>query len=659
MPGIFSTFNILRRAMSAQQYAVDTTSHNIANANTEGYSRQRATMEASKPQGSITFNSASGPGQLGAGVEISEITRARDLFLDVQIRNEMSTSGRFKARDEFLSEVEIIFMEPSDKGLSSNMGKMWDAWSELAKNPENSNARTDVAQASLTLADSLNHTYDQLDKLESHADELIQGQVFDFNSLISQIEDLNRQIQGVRITGSNPNDLMDKQDIFIDKLSEMANIRVQRTSLGEAIITANGTNVTGSSSQNLSYIKSFEKKADGSYTMSYYDKGDASSFKMKNISAEEYQMLRDSKIIWTDGRGNISKASLESGSIKGYMSIYGEIDEYRNQLDAMARGIAYAVNTVHNGGHRTDEYVNNDIAFFVASGNPGDESAITAGNITVNPTIISDPSKIHANTVYNNVDPSTNDPIGNGDRALAISKLRDSRIYMNEFLYNKSTVVSGVITENPAQALGFEGELVLSSGGITGSINVSAGDSLIDIAAEINAIDDGKTLDSQKLFLNATVDNGRLIIQGMREENNYVDIQNGGSNTSDLLDSLKILGKEGPNYWLDVRNNNSIVDGYDPVTMEIKDDPKGTTLESFFKDTISKLGSSARQAKSMVAGQEALIGQLDARKESISGVSIDEEVANLVQYQRAYQAAAKAVSVVDEMLDTLVNGMFR
>jgi flagellar hook-associated protein 1 FlgK len=320
----------------------------------------------------------------------------------------MSTAGRFKARDEFLSEVEIIFMEPSETGLSSNLGHMWDAWSELAKNPENSNARTGVAQSSQTLAEAINHTYDQLENLQEHSYELIKGQVFDFNGLLSQIEDLNRQIQGVKITGSNPNDLMDRQDLLIDQLSEMADIRVQRNSLGEAVITTNGNVVAGSGNNlGLSSIKSFEKKPDGSYTMSYYEKGDSSRFKMKTISEAEYDKLRDTKIIWTDDDGNMTKATLDNGSIKGYISIYGEVDQYKNQLDALARGLAYAVNTLHNDGHTPGEYTGNDIAIFVSSDNPGDESTITARNISVNQAIKNDPSRIHANAVYNSTGTSS------------------------------------------------------------------------------------------------------------------------------------------------------------------------------------------------------------------------------------------------------------
>ncbi len=129
MSGLFSTFNVATRGMSAQQKAIDVTSHNIANANTEGYSRQRATMETTRPFGMPTMNNAIGPGQLGTGVQISTITRIRDSFLDYQVRTENGTKGLYEGREKFLTEIESIMNEPSDTGISTlverflNLGK--------------------------------------------------------------------------------------------------------------------------------------------------------------------------------------------------------------------------------------------------------------------------------------------------------------------------------------------------------------------------------------------------------------------------------------------------------------------------------------------------------------------------------------------------------
>lgn len=566
MSGLFATFNTLRRAMSAQQGAINTTSHNISNANTEGYSRQIVTFETSVPEGMPSLNSSSGPGLIGTGVEISEITRARDEFLDNQIRNENSTSGKFTAREEYLSEVETIFMEPSDNGLSTTLGKMWDAWQTLSGNPESSTARTNVREASQTLADQITHTYQQLKGLQVHSGDLIKENAVDFNYTVSQIEDLNRQIIAVTNAGDHPNDLLDRQDVLIDKLSGMLKIKVDRDKLGYATISTvdSETNetiyITGKNKQNLLYIDSISD--DGS-SMTYYDMDGIQKTVTTAQTGVNYSSLKSAKLMWGTGDGStivVKKAAVESGCIEGYASVYNEIDTYKDQLNAMAKAIAYAVNTVHNDGHLPGDADYDYVPFFTTQDGTGEDN-ISAENIRVNAVFTTDLSKIKTNGIKErtvNADgtvTSVEYPATNGDRALAIARLRDSRININEFLSGSTPV---------------------------------------------------KT----------RADNSITV--------NYNNVKNTGA-----------------------------------ATMRLTDESNGTTIEGYFNDIIARLGSSSSQASGMVTSQQALLNQLQTRKESISGVSMDEEIANLIQYQRAYQAAARALSMMDELLNTVVNGLIK
>lgn len=659
MPSIFSSLYTLKRAMGAQQYAINTTSHNIANANTEGYSRQRVTMEASRPEGVTSINSAFGPGQMGTGVEINDVTRARDNFLDIQIRNEKSTLENFTAREQFLSEIETIFMEPSPNGLSTAMGKMWDSWQELSRGSENSTLRNGVIESSKTVTDMMNHTYFQLEGLETNSDNLAKGQVYDMNQVIKQIEDLNGQIMGVRIANNNPNDLLDKQDVLIDKLSEMIDINTKRGPLGEVTIKTGDTTIVGQNKKNLSFVKSMDPvdKADLSkgYVISYYSKGDTSELKVLQIDNDKYNSLMGAKIIWTDDTGNLTEKALPaSGSIKGFTSIYTEIKDYKNQLNALAKGIAYAVNTVMNDGGvpGSMDYV----PFFVSS-DGSDDGSITAKNITVSRELANDPSKIKTygkkEVHVDPLDPNSYNivyyPKNNGDRALAVSQIRDSRIFMNEFLDSSSTIISGRFT-NPDDAVIDTSlnskSLIIKSGGKEVKIEVTTGDKLSDIAAKIN-----NNVTIKTMSVKAVIEDNRLIIQNMKSEDNSISLTD--DNSGSVLKALNILDKNS----MELRLNNSIISSYDKksLSMKIGDDSKGTTISNCFKDIIAKLGSSARQAENMITSQDALVSQLDVRKESVSGVSMDEEMSDLILYQRAYEAAAKMVSVMDELLNTVLN----
>lgn len=751
MSGLFGTFNILKKAMSANQYALNTTSHNIANANTEGYSRQIATMQAAKASGSLSLNSASGPGQLGTGVDVSEIIRTRDVFLDTQLRSEFGTLGRFQAREQFLSQIETIFMEPTVNGLSTAMGKMWDSWQELSRGPENATLRNGVLETSRTVTDMFNHTYAQLENLKGHADELTKGQIYDFNEVVKQITDLNDQIMAVKIGSHNPNDLMDKQDLMIDKLSKMMNISVTRGPLGEATIKSDGITIVGENRKNLSFaIQPITKNADGDYVLSYYEQGDTNTYKSMVITPEQYDELGDTKMVWIDANGNVEKASPANGSILGYASIYTEINDYKGQLNAMAKTLAYSVNTIHNDGKLpgSEGY----IEFFSAKDGL-DENYIGASNITVNPSLFTNLSLINTNG-KKSMDEDFN-PVyflqNNGDRALAIAQLRDSKIFVNEFLESKTTIISSAFTASPVQP-GNQGNLLISSSGKTDiPVPINSTDTLGQIADKINyvsgvnglgikvsvennrlimqsisssniiSLSDSNsgdllsdlnfsstsgnsvqtgafdikpvpaslsgesitiTCDGKKTTINlvdtdnlgaianninnqaktdgvairATIDNNRLIIQSVKYGDSLVSIADSTGDSS-LLRALKIYDKDS----IEFRNDNSIISNYTVFSnlMKVNSDSKGTTISNYFQNTISMLGSSSKQAGDIVISQQALIDQLNIRKESVSGVSMDEEMANMIQYQRSYQAAARVVSTIDEMIDTVVNRMAR
>ena len=214
MSGLFNTFNIAKRGLFVQQRAIEVTSHNIANANTEGYSRQRVEIQTTRPFGMPTLNSKAEPGQIGTGAEVAAIQRIRDTFIDYQVRTETSTFGQYQAREKFLEEIESIFNEPSETGISTLIGKFFDSWQQLSKQANSSNARTVVAQQSAALADELNHTYTQLKNLKENLRSLIRSSVFEINNLLNQLDQINQQIIGVKVAGNMPNDLMDRRDYF-------------------------------------------------------------------------------------------------------------------------------------------------------------------------------------------------------------------------------------------------------------------------------------------------------------------------------------------------------------------------------------------------------------------------------------------------------------
>ncbi|WP_139904155.1 flagellar hook-associated protein FlgK [Clostridium thermarum] len=598
MSGLFSTFNVAKRGMNVQQKAIEVTSHNIANANTEGYSRQRVLVETTRPFGMSSLNSVAEPGQLGTGAQISAIQRVRDTFLDYQVRVETSTYGKYEARQKFLNEVESIFNEPSETGLSTLLGKFFDSWQQLSKQAHSSNARTVVAQQSAALAEELNHTYNQLVKLKSNANELTNSNVLDINSLVSQINELNQQIIGVKVAGNMPNDLMDKRDLLLDQLSQKIDIKIVKDDFeGINVYPADINGVEqpalvrakpNDQVNRLSSIRDIKQVVDadgkpvpGQYTISYFPMGDITNqyktITVEGLSEADVKEIEQTRVMWAAKNGNIigkdgnpiadnsvvdvSQLNLfkpSSGELNGYMTITQDIDVYIDQLNSMAKALAFAVNAVHSGkSNAADDsipfFVNNDVARNTtdASKIAEAEKEITAGNISVNKRILEDVMLIKTRTndyQFNN--PADNDIDGetDGARAQAIARLRDVLIRIQDM---------------------------------------------------------GDTITSRQQL---------------------IDLNGGFGDSSN---------------------------------MSIPSDTSGMTIDNFFKDTINKLGIQAQEAKRIVKNQAALLNSFNESRLSISGVSLDEEMANLIQFQHAYQANAKIISTVDELLDVVVNGLKR
>ena len=575
MASIFGTFNTARTGLTAHQSAINVTSHNIANSSTVGYSRQRAKITTARP---ISIGGEAG--QVGTGAQIAAIERVRDSFLDYQVRVETSELGKYSAKSEYLSQVESIFNEPSDTGISTSLSEFFDAFQELSKQSTSSSTRAVVAQKAKALCDLLNNTYTKLEKLQQDSKDEIKSSVKAINSLLEQLTTINDQIRIASISGDNPNDLMDSRDVILDELSAKFGIDIDKKQFNGNDITGSdlvgvGLNPLVNSSPNgevtrLGYVTNVEIDAAGNGKVTYYINGDTSSDANKveinigQITEKEADEIRKSGIILTDGEGKAltpdgknlngtTKAyggvatgggiiifSPSKGEVAGNIEIQDSIQNYMNQLDNLAKGLAYSVNAIHSGSLDSNLNVaQGTVDFFVNSADTSKETEISAKNISINLDILKDPSLINTKT---NADSGE----GDGARALAIAKLQGTLIAINK----------------------------------------------------VNVPNANGNLMTRREFLD-----GKLSADGLSIEN-------------------------------DVAN--------------------GTKVESYFQDLIDKLGVETQYANRIVTNESDLLTSLDLNRLSVSGVSLDEEMTNLIQFQKAYSANAKTITTVSEMLDVIL-----
>lgn len=571
MSGLFATLNTSKGGMFAQQQYINVTSHNISNANTEGFSRQHIVLQTARPQ-----TIAGGAGQIGTGVTVSSIERTRNQFLDYQIRKESSLLGNYGVRQDYLSEIEGIFNEPSDTGISELMSEFFDAWQTLSKNPEKSDARTVVAQKAKALADELNHTYKKLNDTKDNAAKEIQTNLFEVNTILDQLNSINKEIITVTIAGNNPNDLLDSRDLLLDELSTKFGIDT-RNQILNGITCKSEDNLNISLIRNkdseginkFAFVNKITPKTDAGgntvYDIEYYKNGDTTSDKNKvtltgvTLDKDQYEALNNGRVLVTDEDGNVVDEdgkvidpnvggklgenqifNPSSGRLGGLQSIHEDAESYIEQANTLAKTLAFAVNAIHTEGIEDKDKQ----PFFVNSGNdPLDYDGITAGNITMNSDILKNVMLIQAGA-------SKGSGSTDGDRALALASLRD-------------------------------------------------------FGLNIDSIQSGKKKDGSVYDYDAFV------------EEHLASTAEGNVPKFNTIDG-------------------------------------GVKVEGFFKNTINKLGVQSEEATRIVKNQNTLLKGLLERRLSTSGVSLDEEAINLVQFQHAFQANAKVITTVDQLLDVVI-----
>ncbi|WP_303188592.1 flagellar hook-associated protein FlgK [uncultured Clostridium sp.] len=275
MSGLLSTLNTAKSGMNVSQVAIQTTSHNISNINTPGYSRQRVNQSASSPYSMPGKNSNFGAGQIGTGAQIDDVTRIRNSFYDYQYRSESHQYGNTSVKYEYFKNIEGIFNEPSDTAISSSLNSFFNSWSELSKDPQSSGVKSVVIENGKYLSNSINSAFKRLESLEEGLDKQSEYIMDEVNSMLSQLDKLEKNIKIIQGSGKSPNDFLDKRDQLLDNLSFKLNINDKdvKATLKKAYdangkvtlddLTKSGVKISGELEGTLSMKEEINKYKDG------------------------------------------------------------------------------------------------------------------------------------------------------------------------------------------------------------------------------------------------------------------------------------------------------------------------------------------------------------------------------------------------------------
>lgn len=376
MPGLFSSIEIGRRALLAQQAALQTMAHNVANVNTPGYSRQRVSIRSTYPE-SVYF------GQLGTGVNVVDVRNVRDLFLGDQIRQENKELGQWSYKSKIMNQVESLFNEPNDNTISEMLSDFWNSWSDLSTDPNSVARRQTIVSQATRLTNGFRDLASQLNNLRDSVDRDLVTTTSGINRLITEIATINKQIASTEGGGIRANDMRDGRDFLIDELSQLIDVNTFNDSRGNLIVQL------------------------GRMTLVDGDRANELEVKVTNDRG-----TLTSNLVW---KGTDIAVINLNGQLKGLLDVRDRIiPEQLQELDLLARTIVEQVNSIHQGGYGLNGSTGN--AFF-------DINTTGAFDIKVRSEIVSDAASIASSGLAN--------AEGDNSIALAIAALNSAKTMRN------------------------------------------------------------------------------------------------------------------------------------------------------------------------------------------------------------------------------------
>lgn len=619
MGSTFSGIELGKRSIMAHTDAISTAGHNISNANTEGYSRQRVQLKEFDPLYRPDLERPERAGMIGQGIDVQSITRIRDEMLDQRITAQQNQESYWDTRSKYYTMIEQIYNEPDEVSVRSNMDKFWESWQELSINPESQAARQAVVTRGESLSDSIKSKWENLMGVGSLINSDIDSTVKQINSYANQIAAVNSEIVRSRGVGDNPNDLLDRRDLLVDKLSKLANITTDRRDPDEFMVHLDGkVLVQGGVARNFDLVSLTDNNG--------------------------YE-----KLVWADTREDASV----SGGTLGALIELRDVD-VRNEiqsLNTMTMNFSDLVNDVHRNAYGANNvtgldfftqhsFVENVNGNFDRNGDGVlDHSYIFrfTGTTTLNPQ-----EQIGFEGVMTFSGPSGNVqvPYHPTDTVeTVINRINDSNGEVKAYLdRNNNLVLKGTTAqdvENPDFVIrhvedsgffltGYSG--ILAASGADGAYDFARADAVDFLAGAQFAV--SPVLNpAGYIEVNGVIKNDvKSVAAAFRDDS-------GNVNAGDGRAAVEIAS---------IRNTKVMI-GHE------------RTLDDYFADSVTNVGLKGEQAENNLKSHMAIMNDLRTMRDSISGVNIDEELSDIIKFQHGYNAAAKFVTIWDSLIDTVIN----
>jgi len=719
---ISTGLNTALTGLQAHQKALDITSNNISNASNPDYVRERTVFSSLKPINSI-------PGDIGIGVEISSINRITDSFLFDRFTNTSATLNALKTEEEYLQEIGTYFPDVTDQGLYKDLKDFFNAWQELASNPNDGSVKVNLANKTQKLADTFHSLTDKLTQIRENINEEINARIEEANSIIKNIADLNKEITAHEANGkSHANELRDKRDALEKRLKEILNVKIFKSG-----ITSKDSqgDITVDYSQHYSVTLGGYPLIDGkSYTQleKIDNKGNINIGIVKN----DFSVVDVTKDINNSEIGSLLKIRgtefNDDGSPKD-----GVIGELLNSLNNLAATLIKNVNSIYSYSAEQNArgittfkpitisssmqtiplstlYSQGLLAHDVRNGILKLDVLDNDGNIKTTLQI-----SIKKNDTINDVLKNINDKITSYDDNLdikAVIKNGEIKFVPSDTNSDGTIDPQGSILVRDDGSLMFSAlreyeylpinqindklPLKLQNGGFDINVYNDNGDIIATrhITIDLNSTDpryntiqgiinqintkniddnqDNNSTDDVDDYYEAHILNGEVILNKKTDENTYIGLDNDLSNFGGVFGINQFLeGNNASNINLSkrLRDNPSLIKAYkapnegnnevanELLELQFKkldfEDGQNATLFEYYRISTTNLANTIDNITQKKEATQTLYKSISNEYYSLSGVNIDEELINLEKYQRGYQANAKVITAINNMLDAL------
>jgi flagellar hook-associated protein 1 FlgK len=670
--GLDGLLDIGKSALSAAQQALTVTGHNVANVNTPGYSRQEAVVTERSPVGG-------NPGQVGTGVQVTQIRRIVDSFINREITSSNSVLGQLNISNDQLSQIQNMFGDSNNQGIGTQLTDFFSSLQDVASSPSNVTPRSVLLSKANFLTNGLNQVAGELSARRASVNDQVKQTIDEIDSLTAQVAELNGKIVSAEMTGQNANDLRDQRDQAINDLAQRVDISVIDGGNGSvSVFVGRGQVVVENTiSRNLVAVATMDN--DGMANVQY-DMGNGKSINISSL--------------------------ISGGKLAGLLTIRDTIiPGLQTSFDKLSASLVNEVNQIHRQGYGLDGSTGLDFFSPLAvttqdkSTNLG-SATLASGPITANSLLTLQDYEIRFSsaTAYSIVNTTTGATIkGNYAGAAVTAPTVDVPVNIVTGTNDTLTVTvdgtaSGTITLTGAASPGqsyesgaslavelqtkMNADATLSAAGksvvvtydtttsrftitsnaltSTSAVNVTGGTAraTLGLSSGTSTAASG-TYSGPQTF---TVDGIQVTLSGTAAANDKF-LLNSYSDTAKsigmvLTNASKVAASSTR---AGVPGNNDNVMALVALQTEAVSTLGSVTFNDTYRIAATGVGVAAQSANGKLQAQTILHEQLDSFRAQSSGVSIDEELVNILKYQRAFDAASRLIMATDEMLQTLLD----